>query len=82
LFATDGSRLFVADGRFLRQIDPQSGAPLGTLAGHCDDLSALALPESGTLLSASADQTVLEWDLQAVDAMGGGHPPEETGVPE
>ena len=82
LFAPDGSRLFVADGRTIRTFDLASCSPLQTISGHGGDVRALALPGDGSLLSASDDHTSLEWDLAAVAADCGGLPKEEMGIPE
>lgn len=82
LFSRDSGRLFVTDDRSIRVIDQASGALTGTIVGHSGEVRALALPGDGTLISASVDQTAVEWDLAAIEALGGGHPAEETGIPD
>src|SRR5262249_54083755 len=81
LFTPEGDRLIVADGRLIRSIERASGSPVEMIAGHGGDVRAPSLPGDGSLPSASADQTTLEWDLGATAALCSGFLREETGIP-
>lgn len=61
-----GGRLLAAgatDGT-IRLLDPRTGAWAAQLAGHTDNVRALALsPDGGLLLSGGADHTLRLWDV-------------------
>ncbi|GEM_PF-1565271 len=63
-FSADGRRLASTDGRVTHVWDVATGAKLRTLTGHIGEVHAIVFSQDGRrLASASADSTVLIWNL-------------------
>jgi hypothetical protein len=65
--APDGRWLARAEGRDVRLFDVRQARPVHTFRGHDGDVLGLAFtPDGAALVSASADTTLLVWDLAGV----------------
>ena len=78
-FSADGSRLFTAtDDGAIHVWGAEAGGALQTLRRHQASITALATGPNGLLLSASADGTVVAWQLsdewKLVRTIGTGNP--------
>jgi RNA polymerase sigma factor (sigma-70 family) len=63
-FSPDGRWLSRADGREVHLFDVRRGSKVGCFTGHDEAVQGLAFaPDSRTLVSASADSTLLVWDV-------------------
>ncbi|KAF9764803.1 Eukaryotic translation initiation factor 3 subunit I [Nosema granulosis] len=64
-FNTDGDLLFTASKDSRATVIRPDGTPLGSYAGHEGSIFTLSVsPDSQHLYTGSADQTIIDWDLE------------------